>query len=959
MKNTTVKIYSMLSKISIKIICFLLIFLVTIQVNFIQYASAEEGENIQTTIISRIDEIKTYNEYISEYTNNEGEKVTIIVNNLNVTDKAIVFSAIDGKYNCIDLSRDKRVVDFEFYVSQSGLYNMELEYYAPLDSTSTEIGLDIKVNGNYPFIESSTLSLSKSYKNETENIKVDENGNQIRPQQLETPRWLKAIPFDKTGFNSNPFLYYFQKGSNKISLNCNYGLIVLNQINLSSPAPKIEYKDYIDNCRTNGFTDTTKQNIYLNAENANYKSSPVIYPKSDRDDAITSPSDPVHIRLNTISSDEPGQKIMYKFQIDKSGLYNINLRVRQNQNRGMTSTRRIYIDGKIPFEELNNIEFRYDKNWYIETLGGNDPFEIYFEQGEHTIDFESNTGNFASTLITVQNAIYDLNVILRKIVMVTGVEPDPFRDYDFSVEIPDLIEKFIDVRNKLSNEVTRLNKKTDFSGSEINTIEDIIRQIDSFIKEPRTIPSRLESFRGNISSLSTWILKIKNQYLEMDYITINSKDIKKGQQRASLIQQLEYNFKAFIASFVDDYNIKETSKDKVLINVWLNTGRDQSNIIKSMLTDDFYKKNKTAVNLTLVDTGTTLLQAVLANKGPDVAMFVTEDIPVNLAARNALIDMNRFEGFNELQERFYSSAFTPFIFNSKCYAVPNSQTFNMMFYRTDIFEELNIIPPKTWNEFYNILPVIQRNNMQVGASGESQLVFESLVLQNRGEYYKEGFSETNFNSIEVLDAFKMWTGFYTKYQLPLTYDFFNRFRTGEMPLAIMPYTQYNLLSVAAPEIRGLWAMTTIPGVRHEDNQINISESATGTGSIIIKNSKNPKEAFEFLDWWSSNDSQVRYANDLESTMGPAARYDAANKNILERLRWQPDEAKVIREQWERVIDIEMIPSTYYTTRNISNAFREVIYKYSNEREVLNKFNKIINAEIKRKNTELQKYNKSK
>ena len=37
-----------------------------------------------------------------------------------------------------------------------------------------------------------------------------------------------------------------------------------------------------------------------------------------------------------------------------------------------------------------------------------------------------------------------------------------------------------------------------------------------------------------------------------------------------------------------------------------------------------------------------------------------------------------------------------------------------MFYRTDIFEELGIEPPETWEDLYRIIPVLQRNNMEIG-----------------------------------------------------------------------------------------------------------------------------------------------------------------------------------------------------------------------------------------------------
>ena len=46
--------------------------------------------------------------------------------------------------------------------------------------------------------------------------------------------------------------------------------------------------------------------------------------------------------------------------------------------------------------------------------------------------------------------------------------------------------------------------------------------------------------------------------------------------------------------------------------------------------------------------------------------------------------------------------------------MPETESFNMLFYRTDIFEELGLEPPQTWDEFSHALEVIQKANLQVG-----------------------------------------------------------------------------------------------------------------------------------------------------------------------------------------------------------------------------------------------------
>ena len=48
--------------------------------------------------------------------------------------------------------------------------------------------------------------------------------------------------------------------------------------------------------------------------------------------------------------------------------------------------------------------------------------------------------------------------------------------------------------------------------------------------------------------------------------------------------------------------------------------------------------------------------------------------------------------------RFAQDAMVPYTYNDGVYALPLTQTYLMMFYRTDIFEEMNLKVPQTWDE---------------------------------------------------------------------------------------------------------------------------------------------------------------------------------------------------------------------------------------------------------------------
>jgi len=381
------------------------------------------------------------------------------------------------------------------------------------------------------------------------------------------------------------------------------------------------------------------------------------------------------------------------------------------------------------------------------------------------------------------------------------------------------------------------------------------------------------------------------------------------------------------------------------------SGRDAAGIIKSLADDLFTPATNVGVNISVIQES--LVQATLAGIAPDVALNIPKIDPINLAMRGALMDLSKFSDFDTVTERFYNSAIVPFIYKDGCYALPETQNFNMLFYRKDIFEELGIEVPQTWDDFYKVMSIIQKNNFQVGIGTDatSETLFESLLFQNGLSYYNDQLTETTFDQPRALEAFKQWTGFYTNYSLPLTYDFYNRFRSGEMPMALAPYTEYNRLSVAAPELNGLWDFAPIPGTVREDGTLDRSQSSNGTACIILKDTDYPEEAWEFIKWWTSDEVQELFGREIEALVGPAARYDTANKNAFEKLPWTKAQADSLKEQWKHVKNNYQIPGNYYISRNLLNAFRSVVYDFNNPRVVLNKYNIEMNKEIKRKRIE--------
>ena len=325
-------------------------------------------------------------------------------------------------------------------------------------------------------------------------------------------------------------------------------------------------------------------------------------------------------------------------------------------------------------------------------------------------------------------------------------------------------------------------------------------------------------------------------------------------------------------------------------------------------------------------------------------------------------DTSQFADFNEVSQRFQENAMTPYQYNGGTYGLPISQTFPMMFYRTDVLTELGYTsPPETWTELIDMLPALQRNYMSVGLilpptnispATEAGHTFAMLLLQKGVNYYNEGQTASTFDSIEAVKSFEEWTDFYTDYSFEQSYDAFSRFRTGEYPIVMANYTFFNQLTVASPEIKGLWSFCQVPGTVREDGTISHAANSTGSGAVIFKKVKNKQGAWEYIKWFTETDTQVQYGTQIEGLLGKLGRFDTANVEALGQLSWSNDELARLRDQQEELVEIPVIPSSYAVTRNIMNAFREVVNDLENPRDTLIWYNRDINEEITRKRENL-------
>ena len=863
---------------------------------------------------------------------------------------------------------DGSCVTWKVNVEKAGMYNVLLDYLT-VSSRGVDMERELYINGALPFSGAGTLTFSRLWTDGGE-VRKDNQGNDIRPSQVEVYDWQQAYCTDDMGYIVEPYQFYFEAGENTLSLRASNEPMILRGITLEPVREYATYAEYTAAQPAVKMSDTAKEwQAVVQGESATLRSTPSLYARYDRSSPDTVPYSVQNTVLNYIGGDpwnNAGEWIQWEVEVPEDGYYTISIKARQAYQRGAVSCRSLYIDGQIPFQDMTNISFDYSTSWNMNTLSDEDgkPFQFFLTAGKHDIRLQATLGDMGPILRQLEDSIYRLNLIYRKILVLTGVNPDRFRDYNLEKVYPEVIQAMDLESRRLYKIVDDTVAITGQKSDRVAVAQTLAVQLENFVLHTERITQQFSNFKDNITSLGTAMQNMSETKLDVDMIVVSGEKAALPAVNDGFLQKAAHEIRSAAASYFIDYDslgdVYDESESEDLLEVWIVTGRDQSTVLKTMVDDTFtpiVSNGRIKVNVKLV-VADTLLTAVVAGNGPDVVLSVGSWFPVNYAMRSAVEDLTQFADFDEVVKPFYDSALTPMRYNDGVYALPETQEFSVLFYREDVLEELGLSVPTTWDEVISMLPTIQGNNLSVGVPypdivGADMSVFNSLIYQHGGQIYDEEAKHTLIDNENGVSAFKLYTTLYNDYGLPTVYDFVSRFRSGEMPVAVASYSAYNTLAVSAPEIRGLWDFAAFPGTVQADGTVDHSVHSQGVCCMMIAtdNERVKQNAWEFMKWWVSTETQVRFGREIESVLGSSARYTTANTEAINQLAWSAEQLAVLKEQMSHTVGFREIAGGYSTTRHMCNAIRRVINNKEDARETLLTYAKTINEEIKVKRRE--------
>lgn len=351
------------------------------------------------------------------------------------------------------------------------------------------------------------------------------------------------------------------------------------------------------------------------------------------------------------------------------------------------------------------------------------------------------------------------------------------------------------------------------------------------------------------------------------------------------------NLQRFFTSFTDqDYSASNTNPDH--LQVWVNRSSQYVQIMQKMIDESFTPQTGIEVDISIMPDQYKLVLSNSSGNAPDVATGINYTIPYELGIRGALVDMAQFDDFKEVAEPYETGFFMTGSIGNGIYSMPETMNFWVLYYRSDVMEKLGLEVPDTIDDVIDMLPELQMRglNFYYPTAGMLQLRnfhgTTPIIIQNGGSLYNPTASTgTALGNEESVDGFKKLTDLFTIYNLPVNVDnFYQHFRNGDYPIGIADYSAYNLLTNAAPELSSSWEIALAPGTVQEDGSIDRSVCGCAESTVIFKsNPEREAQAWEFIKWWSSTETQATFGQTIQITYGDEYMWATANMDAFAQL----------------------------------------------------------------------------
>ncbi len=614
---------------------------------------------------------------------------------------------------------------------------------------------------------------------------------------------------------------------------------------------------------------------------------------------------------------------------------------------------------------FQNYEVAYTTKYKTTTLTDDDgnKLSVYLEPGEHTISLTISMDLLRYALETVDEIMSGISDLSLEVTKVAGTNKDKYRDLKLTRYIPD-------VQDRLYGWVKQLYAVTEkaevYAG--VDNPDDVAafsylliaaKQLETLAEEPNELVYRVDELSTSVNSINTQIANfvdlINDNNIAIDRIYIYQ-DGAKLPKKLNFFASMELSIKRFFYSFFgQSYSASNT--DESHIQVWVNRPRQYVEIMQKMIDEEFTAQTGIEVDLAIMTDANKLILSNASDDTPDIATGINYSIPFELGIRGALVDLTKFDDYQEIFGRYSDGILVSSVIGDGLYSLPETMNFYVMFYRSDILGKLGLEAPDTMDELIAMLPDLQMRGLNVYYPTAAMLVMRNfhgttpLIFQNGGSLYGETAQELLLDSEATVEGFTQLTELFTLYDMPVDIpNFYQHFRNGDLAIGIADFNSYNLILNAAPEIENSWDIALVPGVVDEETGEVLRYMSGGAESTVMFSSNDEREAqaWEFMKWWSSADVQAEFGQMLQIMYGDEYIWPTANLEAFAQLPYPTKDKNIIMEQSEYILEAPRLLGSYMTERELSNAFNDVVVNGDDLRSRIDEVVKIVNRETERK-----------
>ena len=233
-----------------------------------------------------------------------------------------------------------------------------------------------------------------------------------------------------------------------------------------------------------------------------------------------------------------------------------------------------------------------------------------------------------------------------------------------SIRNTDLIPNLEIVKDEPSSTAQFLLSISSKKSTIVDSLNMARNYVDRILEDPDDLVRNLEGLTVAQNSMSSVILSLQQQPMTLDYIYVANPDEKLPNEKTNFFEKLIVTWENFLRSFRVDYdNVGGIMEgDYEVIKVWIARGREWSEAIKAMVDEQFTAKSKIAVSMNVLPASqlnagavNVLLLSMSSGTAPDVGLAVAAGSPVEFAIRDAVVDLSKFDDFDEISQNSYRS----------------------------------------------------------------------------------------------------------------------------------------------------------------------------------------------------------------------------------------------------------------------------------------------------------------